>query len=89
MAHLDLDTETMKLSNRIRQALVDHIDKFHEGEYQEIITTCLVSLASEAGRLRWLCDASGEVALKRFDKIFWEVLENHYQVNKDKFGTTN
>lgn len=85
----NLDDETTKLANKLRDSLGEHMLKFSALEIKEIIMSCLVALALEVGRLRWLAIATEEVEEEDFDRIFNEGVIQHYEKNKERYGTAN
>lgn len=83
----DVDKETARLANEIRDILGKHISKFDENNYKQTLTSCLIALAIEVGRLRWLCTETEEVTEDTFDETFWHGAMTHFKENKARFGT--
>lgn len=88
MAKDDIDKKTVKLANEVRDVLGRHLAD-DSVSYQELITSCLIAIAIEAGRLRWLAISTEKVTEDKFDEIFWTGVMNHYQENKQRYGTIN
>lgn len=91
MTELDKDLatnqETTKLANKIRDLLGEHMLKLsQDNNYKVLLTSCIIALAVEVGRLRWLSTSTGEIHQERFDQIFWEAVARHYDSNKLRFG---
>lgn len=84
----DIDKETAKLANEIREVLGAHLSKFDSDNYQKTITSCLIALSAEVGRLRWLSVETDEVDPDRFDEVFWEGVVKYFNENKLRYGTT-
>ena len=87
MGDIDPDVESTRLANLMRDLLGNHISKFEEDHYKQALTSCLVALAIEVGRLRWLSVETGEVDADNFDQIFWEATMKHFMENKHKYGS--
>lgn len=85
----NIDHETTALANRLRDVLGEHMLKFSRLEYAAVITSCLVALCVEVGRLRGLAVATGEVEEESFDRIFKEGVLRHYEEFREKYGQAN
>lgn len=81
------DVETAKLADEIKTLLGLYIAKFPENECPETLTACIMALAIEVGRLRWLCVSTDNVDEDVFDQLFWEGVMRHFNSNKNRFGT--
>lgn len=82
------EQKTLELANQIKELLGRHMSDDTK-PYAELITSSLVALCIEVGRLRWLAVSTGEVEEDRFDQVFWEGTMGHYQDNKKKYGIIN
>lgn len=84
---IDIDKETLKLTNEIRDVLGRHITKVStEANYKEVLTSCIIALSIEVGRIRWLSTSTEEIDEEIFDKVFWEGATKHFNENKMRYG---
>lgn len=76
----DLDIETTRLANEIRDCLGAHMLKISKSDtHRACITSSLIALCIEVGRLRWLATSTKEVDESDFDKVFWNGVMKHYR----------
>ena len=80
-----LETETTKLANEIRDLLGNHILKLKNEDYKQALMSCLIALAIEVGRFRWLSVETEEVDPDAFDETFWAAVSKHFNANKQKY----
>lgn len=85
-SQLDVDKETTKLANELRDVLGAHILKIESLSYKEILTSCILALCVEVGRIRWLSVETNEVEPDKFDEIFLNGMMVHFNSNKRQFG---
>ncbi len=84
---IDIDKETLRLTNEIRDVLGKHMTKVSgDSNYKEVITSCIIALSVEVGRLRWLASSAAEVDTEIFDSVFWQGATKHFNENKMRYG---
>ena len=77
----------MKLANDIKDVLARSSQEDRPPE--QIITSSLIALCIELGRLRFLAISSGDVSEDNFDQITWEIIMDNYKENLKKYGVFN
>lgn len=85
----NIDDETTILANDLRAILGAHMLRFNKLEYHKVITSCLIALACEVGRLRGLAVSTGEVEEDTFDRVFKQGVMVHYNEFNEKYGKAN
>lgn len=82
----ELDSETLKLAGGIRELLGAHLLKFKDHRYQNVLVSCLIALAIETGKIRWLTVELEEIDVEKFDSIFLTAVVKHFDENRRKCG---
>lgn len=86
MSDDDIANDTLLVANQLRDVLGRHIAQFSDNQYREALTSCLIALCIEVGRLRYLCTVTDEVTEDSFDQTFWNSTMKHFHENELQYG---
>ncbi len=72
------DKKTDKFIDDLESLMSAHFLTFEDEEYREMISSTLIAISTQMGRLKWICEKSGEVKQDNFDTTMWNIISNTF-----------
>jgi hypothetical protein len=69
----------LELTQKLRVVIGQHMLKFNEDKYREMVGSITIGLAHELAWFRHFVIAGNEVSKKTFDRVFEEKVSKYYE----------